>query len=1050
MKKKFRRLSSSILLASSAFAPSAAEAKMPPNAFKGISEFFLKKSYDPTVGEAALESGFIESLRLDGDFEYGEENGERRFIKDKSQDPVWKFLKELFPSPAGHLTIETEGNKNFARLLKTPKGVALMLNYVHALRAESEKNSKSFLKIKSDIQDALFEELFSKDEKEKKEKLKNYIKSLIESRKTLEENKFENQEKLEKTKKLIGLLEKAILNTLKTFMLADDFPKESYEQINKFLEEGKDLNNIETIIEKNLFKKRFDAAKEILKLINGAVDEEKKAFYPPHTTEQIITAFFCEKFSEQSEIFDLIRELDKQIVDKNKQIPLKGDILKKDDFEEIYKKKTVKIDDLFDIFVEQTFFSMIPFKSGSHLSSNGSTERYDRKSDKLLPNKTFQDCAEISGRHIFSMLLYDRISNSYDLSFIESYMKNNESRYFKNFKEFFEKYSPGKANSGARDVRSDWNRVVGDLNDKNDLSIQYLSGNNELTPGFVNFVNVFSKVFNLKLAPFPFENQLLDQKKWLKNSFVKIFTLVNPRYDYQLDLDSVRGGKDKNGMKDLAGSLKIKILDKENKKELFSFKFDVWEDLKHAFVHTVKDKLQETYLKTLKPLGKEISEDVDVKTAQDIIHLLVKTKDVSHPLYTLFQRPLTDNESRVDFLKNFITLSSANGEFVKSHQKRLKTMLGHVLDDIGWDDSATVKIASPHVLTLAQNQFFRDVVFEKVGALQIDKNTDLLLQFKKIQNLALNNSKIKSLTFPQTFKNMEFLSVQQSEITDLNLAAVENLTRVNIQNAPLQSIVFGEKNKFVESLEICGGNIKNSLDVLDASPLESLKTLKLFDNPLLKSFIFGEKNKKLEEFELWDSAVEEVDFSSLKGIKTIHLKGNKKLRSITLGEDHKDLEDLTILDSAITKLDEVSFFKSLVALKDLSLRNDQLKELTFSKSNTALFDFSLSQSLIEELDVSPLTGLQKFSLYNNSNLKTLTFGQNSKIEMFNCNGSEDLRLMGLSHLKNLKSVTIGQDIFNEKVVKGITFEDEMTIGHLKLKLKGLKSKSTGKDEEEQT
>ena len=136
--KNFRTLLYCLPLISSTFFSSSAMAKIPPTAFKGISRYFKDRSFDPTLGQMALDVGEIHNIRFDGNFECGMLNGERSYIKDHSQsDAVWALEKLLFPSPAGHLTTETDSNSNFAKLVNDSQVISKLANYANGLRRHS-------------------------------------------------------------------------------------------------------------------------------------------------------------------------------------------------------------------------------------------------------------------------------------------------------------------------------------------------------------------------------------------------------------------------------------------------------------------------------------------------------------------------------------------------------------------------------------------------------------------------------------------------------------------------------------------------------------------------------------------------------------------------------------------------------------------------------------------------------------------------------------------------------------------------------------------------
>lgn len=146
---------------------SSAMAKIPSTAYKGITDFFLKgkEFYSPTVGAAALESGFIENIRFYGPFTAGYDEGERSYIDDTSDDPLWNIVKILFPSNNGQLGVDTGSSSNFASGVTNPKTVALLINLAKDLREEKYKDSKELKKHISKVGKEIFETLEGKTNK---------------------------------------------------------------------------------------------------------------------------------------------------------------------------------------------------------------------------------------------------------------------------------------------------------------------------------------------------------------------------------------------------------------------------------------------------------------------------------------------------------------------------------------------------------------------------------------------------------------------------------------------------------------------------------------------------------------------------------------------------------------------------------------------------------------------------------------------------------------------------------------------------------------------
>ncbi|WP_338453538.1 hypothetical protein [Candidatus Bealeia paramacronuclearis] len=133
----------SLSLGVAALYASGASAKISPLAFKGITKYFKKEQelYSPTLGEIALDVKLIGNLRFYGDFENGvKADGTRNYIDDRSQDPTWRLVKLLFPSPAGNLSTETNADTNFGKYVTDPKVMSAVMNFSYDMRHQEKPN----------------------------------------------------------------------------------------------------------------------------------------------------------------------------------------------------------------------------------------------------------------------------------------------------------------------------------------------------------------------------------------------------------------------------------------------------------------------------------------------------------------------------------------------------------------------------------------------------------------------------------------------------------------------------------------------------------------------------------------------------------------------------------------------------------------------------------------------------------------------------------------------------------------------------------------------
>ena len=299
MKKKIKSAIYSFSILASLFLAPEAKAKISPKAFKNIARYFKEgmEFYSPVLGEAALEGGLIHDLRFYGNFESALKEGKRLYIKDKSKDPLWTLVKNLFPSPAGHLVVETTTENNFGHLVTSPQTIALLLNYAKDVRAGKQYTPRAETELRDEM-------------------VKSFNKA--------------------------GL------------------PR----------------------------KDQIEAIRPILNAIKESIQGEKESPYPAYMTEQVITAFFCEKFTTQSDIWRLLAHLDDDIVDKSMALPTQEDLLTGDDLQIIAQKpQAYSLDDIYALANGGIFTALTPYKPGASLLSNGNTHPYDRKQTSSLTIK---------------------------------------------------------------------------------------------------------------------------------------------------------------------------------------------------------------------------------------------------------------------------------------------------------------------------------------------------------------------------------------------------------------------------------------------------------------------------------------------------------------------------------------------------------------------------------------------------------------------------------------------------------------------------------------
>src|SRR3990167_3157304 len=211
----------------------------------------------------------------------------------------------------------------------------------------------------------------------------------------------------------------------------------------------------------------------VAKSIQDSIQEEEKekSLFPKYTTEQIIEAFFVYKFDKQKDIQTLIEALPETMIDKDVTFSKGEDPLtEKDVMGTIEKTTPYDLDDIFTLGIRDIFYSPTPYHEGVTPLSNGTCKVYNRATNTFDEKKTFADCGEITARHLANLILFNPETRAFDLTTIKAAQEKYKEatpqfKRIQNFIEFYEQQSPGLANAGDIDIRSSWNRVIGDLNE---------------------------------------------------------------------------------------------------------------------------------------------------------------------------------------------------------------------------------------------------------------------------------------------------------------------------------------------------------------------------------------------------------------------------------------------------------------------------------------------------------------------------------------------------------------------------------------------------------
>lgn len=868
-------------------------ARIPTVAFKGVTKYFQrgKEFYSPTMGITAIEIGLIHNLRFYGNFtpaykidSNGTPTHHPEHIRDTSNDPIWKVLYFLFPSPAGNLATETESPHNFGKHVKSPATIALLLNYTYQLRETGEytpfqqpltqapgpllpqktaqKQQKEITLPKSlSIFMDVFKEgttrgLFTPTQ-DQQTLLADYEIALLEKSKTLTANDL----KKFKTTNKINLNPPQI----EAYMRDQQEKRGNKAQVSPPLQRPKNTDPLETLeaqifnsldvteaTHKTNLKKEI---KELIKWITQSIHDEKDSIYPLYTTEQIILAFFCEKFNTQKSIRQLLKALDNLDTTHGMMQGVGGlnvdeeDLLKEEDLPLIAQNRTPNLDDVYLLANADFFERVTPYKPGTQPISNGSTWPYDRANEVFLKDKTFPDCVEEVLRHICNLLFYNPITRAFDLPEATP----------KNLVLFYKKQPYLNANTGDISMRSLWNSVIGDLNSTpshNPIKIFYGSGNPpsyDLDPGYINIINVFRVLFgldiqnsshsekdNLKLLDLE-QASLEKLKEWVEAYLDFIFTTLNPGRRYDFDTTSLTINQGRTN-KDVFGDVAVTVSDRISENPLFSFTISLTPG--HGELINLKSIYASPTIDYRAPLKAALN-CIEPKTSQASLSLLANQRQDLPLLYGLYSRIIQDNISRIE------TISWFANPPLQAPLPFLEKPLIHLLSAMNWDDTNTAKRLSPLALKLART--FPEIMKQHVKRLFFVTSSG---------NVSIPNDVI------ETFSNIEDLKAVGLKQSELSLNGLVKLKKLDISRSAIQTLPGLDTCSSLEHLNIIG---TKNLEELALTGLSNLKTLNM-GRSFLKKLSGLEDCQNLEEIYAYEMInLLELPLMGLKRLKVINL-----------------------------------------------------------------------------------------------------------------------------------------------------------------------------------
>lgn len=705
-----------------------------------------------------------------------------------------------------------------------------------------------------------------------------------------------------------------------------------------------------------LHKNAKNTLDQIIESIPWAIAEEKNAGYPAHITELVFLAFFFELFDDQEAVFSLLNELHPSIVDQAKLKAYGRPQLPSDtDFKAMYLKLMAKnvqdftLDDIMTLYNSVMAFNPLPYKPGVSLLSNAEAFAYDRRRGMQL-TQTFADCVEMTERHVMNLLTYNPSTRNFDLSHLNKKLAGKvlDSHPYNNFQRFYQRQKPEDANSGDPIIRSLWNEVVGDLTlgqANNEIHYCQHEGQSsyELEAGYINFVNVFAKIFDIELSSLPINWDLPTAKLWLEEALKTIFKTVNPERNYEFNLVGI-AAKLLGSNRELSGKIPVEVLDAQEN-PLFSFDLSM-----DAGVHGEIDNLRlfadslEMDLEQVRDKIYAASMRYVAQKSLPVLALLSLSRyssgNLMHRHYKLLSSNLRDSLAKETFL-TVLYKEAAEGQDINESDAVL-TMLGNVLDDVLWRDGHVLKRISSLLLKLENFDVFKPVLGKKVRALDLeinDKSANFDC-FLNLQSLSIKG-KVEEISGLNNLQNLSSLNLNESSVRNIFLTGLNQLKRLTIDNSAIDSIELSDLPE---------------LGLLEATGTPKLKRISLT------------KLDKLSGLGLSNSALENIYLIDLPDLRTIYLSRTPYLTNLSLARLDR-LSYIDLIGSGIGRL----------VLNDLPS--------------------------LDSINVGHASNLKKLFLIRLAKFKKLN-SKNSGVERLVINGLPELKLLNLSDTSSLKELSL--------------------------------------------
>jgi hypothetical protein len=677
-------------------------------------------------------------------------------------------------------------------------------------------------------------------------------------------------------------------------------------------------------------RKLMEAIKESIEL-----ESNPHSIYPKGFPEQILTAFFVNQFKEE--------ELSLFLEEWGKFLARDRGLLS---FAKDHKEESKNIDVLFECVAKkiEVVAQLIPYMS-STLISNGNCYIYNRRENTLEKEEpSFADCGETALRHLLNFILYRPSTRTIALP-----KEIHPTAYTASVTAFLEKQGVSNADNGDINFRSDWNKVVGDLNRGGPPSrLGPIVYNEEkrgaqfnLKCGLLNLVGVLERLFGVPLPVGSPGEDFAQVQKWFHEFFTKLISLLHPGLRVHIEISDF--GKVEN---DFAGTVSFKLLETP-------LSFVLKARPGHAdMILSGFDQLPAVPLPDLLPSPAVIPRD---STTSLLFQGNPSSRQEVSLLYRLLEKNMVNNSmAQIAFLKEVVYDEFA--QRVRPDMLPFGSFVINAFRHFPWEDLWAVgnlvlslpNYSNPEHFPLS----FRKIFYKKAQFFEFDKNLGLLDQFEALRYVKFSNIRAAELNLTAFAPHLQ--QVREISITGGSFSKITGLEGLpSLQSVKLANISFLEFFHIPkEASQWKCLNLRN-LDLQALTGMENLSSIKE-----VRIFRFHGANKSNSGFTLDKLGRLQVGpllallSSSWKDIVTLEVN-QLPPGSLTVStlEGLTSLRRLTIVHSSLEKLP----LESWPHLEHLYLQNLPLTELDFTRCCPELKEVFL----VNIPKLSKLVGLER-------------------------------------------------------------------------------------------